>query len=304
MTQKEFQKSNLALELNAGKKRLENALHGLSDEQCEAAGATRSGSIVDLLSEIVTKEFVTLMEVSDRLPNLPMNLFSNANGRTSTASGMEKPAASTSVDNLLAEFGFLRSAIVRRVDDGGSDAAELNAKYAYITDVCVTKFNEQMDEIERWRTSEIVGFSAARLRAEAREAELNQAIVDLSREDFLTGMFDLKALFSVLFDRFYSEDIVQWLGAVESNGRAAVFQRMAAALEPMHTLLEMGLASIASFRATASAQDAEGNFTTDWEAVFGGAYSTGVAVCWRTVRAWKSRMVIAERIEDLPSSMR
>jgi hypothetical protein len=217
---------------------------------------------------------------------------------------MEKPAASTSVDSLLAEFGFLRSAIVRRVDDGGSDAAEFNAKYAYITDVCVTKFNEQMDEIERWRTSEIVGFSAARLRAEAREAELNQAIVDLSREDFLTGMFDLKALFSVLFDRFYSEDIVQWLGAVESNGRAAVFQRMAAALEPMHTLLEMGLASIASFRATASAQDAEGNFTTDWEAVFGGAYSTGVAVCWRTVRAWKSRMVIAERIEDLPSSMR
>jgi hypothetical protein len=117
-------------------------------------------------------------------------------------------------------------------------------------------------------------------------------------------MFDLKALFSALFDRFYSEDIVQWLGAVESNGRAAVFQRMAAALEPLHTLLEIGLASIASFRATASAQDAEGNFTTDWEAVFGGAYSTGVAVCWRTVRAWKSRMVIAERIEDLPSSMR
>src|SRR5580700_7080896 len=254
MTQKEFQKSNLALELNAGKKRLENALHGLSEEQCEAAGATRSGSIVDLLSEIVTKEFVALMEVSDRLPNLPMNLFSNANGRTPTASGMEKPAASTSVDNLLAEFGFLRSAIDRR--------------------------------------------------AEAREAELNQAIVDLSREDFLTGMFDLKALFSALFDRFYSEDIVQWLGAVESNGRAAVFQRMAAALEPLHTLLEIGLASIASFRATASAQDAEGNFTTDWEAVFGGAYSTGVAVCWRTVRAWKSRMVIAERIEDLPSSMR
>jgi hypothetical protein len=259
---------------------------------------------VDLLSEIVTKEFVALMEVSDRLPNLPMNLFSNANGRTPTASGMEKPVANTSVDNLLAEFGFLRSAVVRRVDGGGSDAAEFSAKYAYITDVCVTRFNEQMDEIERWRGSEIVGFSAARLRAEAREAELNQAIVDLSREDFLTGMFDLKSLFSVLFDRFYSEDIVQWLGAVESNGRAAVFQRMAAALEPMHTLLEMGLASIASFRVTASAQDAEGNFTSDWEAVFGGAYATGVAVCWRTVRAWKSRMVIAERIEDLPSSKR
>jgi hypothetical protein len=74
-----------------------------------------------------------------------------------------------------------------------------------------------------------------------------------------------------------------------------------AAVEPINTLLEMGLASIVSFRATASAQDAEGNFTTDWETVFGGTYSTGIAVRWRTVRAWKSRMVIAERIEDQPS---
>ena len=47
-------------------------------------------------------------------------------------------------------------------------------------------------EIERWRCAQIVGFSAERLRAEAREAELNQAIVDLSREDILAGNFDLK----------------------------------------------------------------------------------------------------------------
>ena len=61
MSPKEFQKSNLAIELRAGKKRLEDALHGLSDEQCETAGATRSGSVVDLLSEIVTRShFKTL----------------------------------------------------------------------------------------------------------------------------------------------------------------------------------------------------------------------------------------------------
>jgi hypothetical protein len=72
-----------------------------------------------------------------------------------------------------------------------------------------------MDEIEGWRRSEIVGFSSARLRAEAREAELNQAIVEVRREDFLAGNFDLKSLFSVLFDRFYSEDFVLWLGADE-----------------------------------------------------------------------------------------
>jgi len=32
MTPKEFRKSNLAIELKAGKKRLEDALHGVSDE--------------------------------------------------------------------------------------------------------------------------------------------------------------------------------------------------------------------------------------------------------------------------------
>ena len=52
MTPKEFQKSNLAFDLRKGKKRLEDALRGLSDEQCARAGATRSGSVADLLSEI------------------------------------------------------------------------------------------------------------------------------------------------------------------------------------------------------------------------------------------------------------
>jgi hypothetical protein len=301
MTPKEFQKSNLAVELKAGKKRLEDALHGLSDEQCEKAGATRSGSVMDLLSEIVTKEFLALMEVSDRLPSSPMNLLANAEGRTPAASGAEKAAANTSVQNLLAEFGVLRSAVIRRIEGGKPKGAQFDARYAYVADVCVTRFNKQIDEIELWRTTEIVGFSAARLRAEAREAELNQAIVDLSREDFLAGNFDLKSLFSLQFDRFYSEDFVLWLGAQETTGRTAAFQRMADMLEPINTLFETGLASIASFRATASAQDGEGNFITNWETVLGGTYSTGIPVCWRTVRAWKSRTVIAERIEDLPS---
>ena len=301
MSPKESQKSHLAIELRAGKQRLEDALHGLSDEQCERAGATRSGSVVDLLSEIVTKEFVALMEITGRLPSLPMNLLTNANGRTPAASRADEAATDKSIKNLLAEFEVLRSALIRCVENDGSHRPQFDGKYAYIDDICVIRFNEQIVEIERWRSSQIVGFSAARLRADAREVELNQAIVDLSQEDFVTGVLDLKSLFSVLFDRFYSEDIVQWLGAVESNGRAAVFQRMAAALEPMHTLLEMGLVSVASFRITASAQDAEGNFVTDWETVFGGTYSTGTAVRWRTVRAWKAHMVIAERIEDLPT---
>jgi hypothetical protein len=301
MTPKEFQKTNLVVELKTGRKRLEDALLGLSDEQCERAGATRSGSVVEVLSEIVTMEFLALMEVSDRLPSLPMNLSANADGRTLTASRAAKDPANKSVENLLAEFGVLRSAVIRRIEGRKPQGTEFDAKHAYVADVCVTRFNEQMDEIERWRSSEIVGFSAARLRAEAREAELNQAIMDLSREDFLAGNFDLKSLFSLLFDRFYSEDFVLWLGAQETTGRTAAFQRMADALEPINALLEMGLASIVSFRPTESEQDTEGNLITDWECVLGGTYSTGTAIRWRTVRAWKSRAVIAERIEDLPS---
>jgi hypothetical protein len=195
MSPKEFQKSNLSIELRAGKKRLEDALHGLSDEQCETAGATRSGSVVDLFSEIVTKEFLALMVGCDRLPSLPMNLLANADGRTPTASGIDEAGTDKSVKKLLAEFEVLRSAVIRRVEDDEPRGPQFDAKYAYVDNLCVTRFNEQLDEIERWRNSEIVGFSAALLRAEACEAELNQAIVDLSREDFLAANFDLKAPF-------------------------------------------------------------------------------------------------------------
>jgi hypothetical protein len=45
---KEYQKSYLALELKAGKKWLEDSLHVLSDERCERAGGTRSGSVMDV----------------------------------------------------------------------------------------------------------------------------------------------------------------------------------------------------------------------------------------------------------------
>jgi len=46
---KEFERSNLAFGLKAGKKRLELVLHGLTDEQCGMAGALRSDSIGELV---------------------------------------------------------------------------------------------------------------------------------------------------------------------------------------------------------------------------------------------------------------
>ena len=87
MIPKEFQKWNLALELKAGKNRLEGVLHGLSDEQSERAGVTRSGSVVDVLSEIVATEFLALMAISSRLPGLPVNRLANADEGTRAARG-------------------------------------------------------------------------------------------------------------------------------------------------------------------------------------------------------------------------
>ena len=75
MIPKEFQKSNLALELKAGKKRLENALRGLSDEQSERTGAIHAGSVMDVLSMIVNTEILALKEVFDRQPGLPMSVI-------------------------------------------------------------------------------------------------------------------------------------------------------------------------------------------------------------------------------------
>src|SRR5260370_41598891 len=65
MTPREFQKSHLAVELKAGRKRLEDALHGLSDEQGKRAGAARSGSGVDCLSEVWTEVVLAVMGISD-----------------------------------------------------------------------------------------------------------------------------------------------------------------------------------------------------------------------------------------------
>ena len=54
-----------------------------------------------------------------------------------------------------------------------------------------------------------------------------------------------------------------------------------------------------TLRVTATLIDAEGTSIGDCEAVLG-AYSTDIAVRWRTIRAWRNGMIIAERIGELP----
>lgn len=301
MIPEELQKSNLARELKAGKRRLEDALRGLSDEPCKKTGTTRSGSVIDVLSEIVRTEIHALVDVFERAPGLPMNHSTNVDPRARIAPGKLQVATSGSIEALLGDFRLLRSVLIRHVEGQRSHDAKVESEYRYLADSCVTKFNERVKEIERRRSSEIVGFRAGLLRAESREGELNQAIVDLSREDFLVGNFDLKSLFLLSFERFYSDDFVLWLGTEEAIGKTAGFERMAQVLEPFFTLFEMGMAFVESFHITAKFEDAEGNCITDWKTVLGGTYSTGVAVSWRTIRAWKNRVVIAERIKDPPS---
>src|SRR3989449_9957643 len=134
-----------------------------------------------------------------------------------------------------------------------------------------------------------------------RSPELNAAILEIGKEDFLLENFDLQSLFSESLNRYYSDEVVLWLGTELTNGKQAAFQRLAAVLEPVHTVLEMGVGYVDVFRVVSSFQDSQGDLISEWEAVLGGPYSTRAAIRWRTVRVWKQRVVIAERIEGLAS---
>jgi hypothetical protein len=292
---KEFERSNLAFELKAGKKRLELVLHGLTDEQCGMAGAVRSDSISELVLHVIKNEFLALNEACERL-----------SGSDKRSSGVERHTRLVdrrrhteprSIQSLLAEFEVVRSAIIRLVEQGSGN----NAHYGTLAEICVARFNEHIKQIERWRGSQLVGFSAIRLRAEALEPELNAAILEIGKEDFLLENFDLQSLFSESLNRYYSDEVVLWLGTELTNGKQAAFQRLADALEWVHTVLEMGLGCVDVFRVVSSFEDSHRDFISEWEAVLGGPYSTGAAIHWRTVRVWKQRVVIAERIEGLPS---
>jgi len=294
---KEFERSNLALKLKAGKKRLERVLHGLTDEQCGMAGAVRSDSISMLVSHLISNEFLALKEAYERLSGSEGKQTSGVEPRTRFVEKTSQADPNRSIESLLAEFEVVRSAIIRLVEQGAGS----HGQYSALAEVCVRRFNEDIEQIERWRGSQRVGFNPTRLRAEALEPELNAAVLEIGKEDFLLENFDLHSLFSESLSRYYSDEVVLWLGTELTNGKQAAFQRLADMLEPVHTFLEMGVGCVAGFRVASNFQDSQGYFISEWEAVLGGPYSTGAAIRWRTVRVWKQRVVIAERIEGLAS---
>jgi hypothetical protein len=295
VTSNEFERSNLALELTVGKKRLELVLHGLTNEQCWMAGAVRSDSISTVVSRLISNEFLALEEVREARSRSEGKQSTGVQPRTWFVERTLRADSHRSIDSMLAEFDVVRSAIIHMLKQGVGNQGQ----YRALTEACVTRFNEHIEQIERWRASQLVGFSPTRLRPEALESELNAAILEIAQEHFLLDNFDLKSLFSESLSRYYSDEVVSWLGAELTNGRHALFQRLADVLEPVHTFLEMGMACVGLFRVLSSSQDSQGGSISDWEAVLGGPYSTGAAIRWRTVRVWKQRVVIAERIEAL-----
>ena len=60
----------------------------------------------------------------------------------------------------------------------------------------------------------------------ALETELNAAILEIGKEDFLLENFDLQSLFSESLNRYYCDEVVLWLGTELTNGKQAAFQRL------------------------------------------------------------------------------
>jgi len=117
--------------------------------------------------------------------------------------------------------------------------------------------------------------------------------------DFLLANFDLHTLFLDSLGKYYSEDVVLWFQDELTHGKIPSFQRIAEAVEFIHTFFEMGMATIETCRVTAVHEEPQGEFHTNWEVVCGGAHSTGAPIRWRTTRVWKERLVVAERIRSL-----
>ncbi len=216
---KEFERSNLALELKAGKKRLELVLQGLTNEQCRKAGAVQSDSISELVSHLIKNEFRALNEACERLAASEKQSSGVERG-TRFVQSRKQADSNRSIESLLAEFEVVRSAIIRFVEQGAGN----NAHFGTLAEVCVARFNEHIGQIERWRDFQLVGFNAMRLRAEALEPELNAAILEIGKEDFLLGNFDLQSLFSEPLNRYYSDEFVLWLGSELTSGKQAAFR--------------------------------------------------------------------------------
>src|SRR5258708_79930 len=141
------------------------------------AGAVQSDSISGLFSHLITNEFLPLNEACERLGDSETQ-SSGVERRTRFVERRRQADPSRSIESLLDEFEVVRSDIIRLVEQG----AGKNAHYGTLAEVCVARFNVHIEQIERWRDSQLVGFSATRLRTEALHRELTAAILELAKQ--------------------------------------------------------------------------------------------------------------------------
>jgi len=102
-----------------------------------------------------------------------------------------QPDPNRSIESLLTEFEVVRSAIIRLVEQGGRNKRTLR----HSAEVCVARLTYILS---RSNDGEIPAcrLQPTRLRAEALEPELNAAILEIGKEDFLLENLDLQSLFS------------------------------------------------------------------------------------------------------------
>ena len=115
----------------------------------------------------------------------------------------------------------MRSALIRSLDGLPLQHKSAEHDWGRISELCVRRFNERLAQLDRWRNSQIVGFSAERLRLQSRETGLNTAIIAISKQDFAMTNIELNPLFFKFLGRYYSEDFVFWLGSEVTPGKAA-----------------------------------------------------------------------------------
>jgi len=87
-------------------------------------------------------------------------------------------------------------------------------------------------------------------------------------EDFLLASFDLQSLFSESLNAITAMRLCVAWNRIDQR-KAGRVQRLADVLEPVHTVLEMGVGCVDVFRVVSSFQDSQGDLISEWEAVLG-----------------------------------
>ena len=142
---------DLPVELREGKERLKAALLALNEEESQKRTA-HSNSVRSVLARIVYVETLALSELCDAGSAAGTNRHEGAD----IIERFPAPDESNqSLDSLLREFEAVRTAILRCVDSASPWANVTRDLWRRVRELCVVRFNEQIEELDNWQESEI-----------------------------------------------------------------------------------------------------------------------------------------------------